>query len=247
LFRAVPNLMEQRLNPLYEYQVRWTQEAEQVRRQAKEEHDMRAHPLKKQRRDAFNQRRAAEFGGYVKATNTSSSSGDERGSKDSSWDRWWPWFRSDCSFCRKEVEELLEEEQQQQQQSSSSPAGGTAAAAAGPAYYPWQETQQQQQTSEPLVESTEAAAGAGGGGGEGASEPLLHDSVYGAWPVPWDCPFRFRRLMWRLMARVKPMALEFLAEQFGMCAHCGEGLHWKTLVRGQGCGVWVGYLGGFLS
>ena len=218
-----------RLFPLYYYQMQWSGEAEPARNQAKEQ--------AKERDDAIKEKRAAE-----KTSTTSSSSNG--GSKEGK-DRWWPWFRSDCSFCKKEVEELIEEEQQQQQQQQEQQSSSSAsAAAAGPAYYPWQETTQQQQ-QEQSEEGTEGAAAADGGGEN--RDPPLHDSCYGAWPVPWDCPFKFRRLMWRLMGRVKPMALQFLAEQFGMCAHCGDEQHWQALVSTWGSGLvgWFCWVGGF--
>jgi hypothetical protein len=228
------------------------------------------------------------------SSSSSSSRGRENGHSSSSssgnidWEKWQPWFRPDCSLCRKEVEELMEEEQQQQEvspmksdcmasdaaaagsgrggnlpPSSSSAAaaevaaeaaarvgrggaGGsmstTAASASGPAFYPWDEVRAKQQLHDsgqaiapdhPSPSSSAAASAAGGGGGgDGVSEPNLHGSCYGSWPVPWDCPFKFRRLMWRLMARVKPTALRFWSERVGMCAHATDGKAWYHLVRG---------------
>ena len=65
----------------------------------------------------------------------------------------------------------------------------------------------------------------------GVKDPRnLHGSVYGCWPVPWDCPFRYRRLMWRLLGRVKPSALHFWAEREHMCAHATGAQKWRHMV-----------------
>ena len=183
---------------------------------------------------------------------SSSGSSGARGRNGSSkidWDQWRPWFRPDCSLCRKEVEELIQQRQQwlqQQQQEGgvhckvSQPPPSAAAGAEVPVVEPgalpwdWQHHQQQQQQQGASATAATPPDGEGGaGGGATSNTPPLHGSCYGAWPVPWDCPFKFRRLMWRLMGRVKPTALRFWADVVGFCAHCPDEKNWQSFVSGS--------------
>ena len=191
--------------------------------------------------------------GETTTATTSSSGGSSSGDggrEGIEWEKWKPWFKPECSLCRKEVQELVQQQQQQQRRrekgpSSGSEAAAAAAAAAGPAYHPWDAPRSKQQQQDPGQASTSyhasttagaGAAAAGGGGGGNGNSPPLHGSCYGAWPVPWDCPFKFRRLMWRLMGRVKPTALRFWAERVGMCAHATDEAAWYHVVSGRGGG-----------
>ena len=171
--------------------------------------------------------------GWGDATASSSSSSKGKRGDDIDWERWKPWFQPSCSFCRKEVQEVIAQEKQQQEQQEASVsctsapaaavAGGGVAGGAGagrPPLHPWEEQQQQQQQQTPE---------------EGQQPRPLHDSCYGSWPVPWDCPFKWRRLVWRLLGRLKPTALRFWAEREQMCAHCGDEKIWQYVVSPGVC------------
>jgi hypothetical protein len=234
-------------------------------------------------------------GGKLDTSTSSSSSrrGQENGDSNSTssssgnieWEKWRPWFRADCSLCRKEVEELIQQQQQKKQErqqqgglpSSWLPQSSATASAAMPESglgtlpwdFPYKQQQQQQEEREaaaaadegsrfpsqfPSSSSAEAeaaelgctvpgqypptsssAAAAEAAGRVVGDEPNLHGSCYGSWPVPWDCPFKFRRLMWRLMARVKPTALRFWGEVIGLCPHCPDDVQmWQSFVSGEG-------------
>ena len=67
-----------------------------------------------------------------------------------------------------------------------------------------EELQQQQSASQP----------ASSGSSSRASSP------YGSWPVAYDDPFLWRRLMWRLLGKLSPEAQAFYAQYLGMCPHC---------------------------
>ena len=294
--------MAARLEPLRLYEEQWSYEARAARGIATEEWAKWEAAIVA--RDWSKEITKPEPSGASSSSSSSSSS------LKIDWDQWHPWFRPDCSLCRKEVEELLQmrEEQQQQQRrwkkapSSGSAQGPGAAAAAGEllqmreeqqgrarcstatwaaavaeateqgrTILPWDWHEQQQQQQEQQQEEQQkqqgehgygqeaqhektagAAAAAGGGGGGNGDVPPLHGSCYGAWPVPWDCPFRYRRLMWRLMGRVKPTALRWWADTMAMCAHCPDELQWQGVVsRCGGGGSFLGgggvvWLGGFV-
>jgi hypothetical protein len=159
------------------------------------------------------------------------------------WSAWVPWFNPGCPLCVQEVQDLMAEQQQQQQQAAA--AGGARAEVplrCRPGYHPW---------TAGAATTAAAAAAAAAGGNQGPPHPDAINSTtstasssssssspggpwlsscYGSWPVPWSCAFRYRRLLWRLLARLKPRAAAFYAQQAGMCAHNQDADMWSCVV-----------------
>lgn len=50
--------------------------------------------------------------------------------------------------------------------------------------------------------------------------PNSSKGPYSSWPVPYDDPFIWRRLIWRLLGKVSPGAQAFYAQYLNMCPHC---------------------------
>jgi hypothetical protein len=151
------------------------------------------------------------------------------------------------------VEEIMEMERKHRRTAGG--AGGTGAAAAGtgaagaaaaasldPPGYPWkshlytqqhhhqQHHHQQQQHGPPNSSGIMPSRAAASSSSSISPPQSLHPSCYGSWPVPWDCPFKFRRLVWRLLGRLKPSSLRFWAEREHMCAHAPHSKKWKHMV-----------------
>jgi hypothetical protein len=156
------------------------------------------------------------------------------------WSAWVPWFNPGCPLCVQEVQDLMAEQQQQQQGAAAGGARGEVPLRCRPGYHPW--------TAEAATTAA-AAAAAGGENGHAHPDHPSNDtsssssspggpwlsSCYGSWPVPWSCAFRYRRLLWRLLARLKPRAAAFYAQQAGMCAHVSGTHLWEKVVSGS-CG-----------
>jgi hypothetical protein len=174
----------------------------------------------------------------------SSTVGEGAGNTESTidWSAWVPWFHPGCPLCVQEVQDLMAEQQQQQQAAAAGGARAEVPLRCRPGYHPW--------TAEAATTAAAAAAAAAGGGENGHAHPdhpsnntstsssssssspggPWLSSCYGSWPVPWSCAFRYRRLLWRLLARLKPRAAAFYAQELVACPHSTDTSLWEHVV-----------------
>jgi len=47
-------------------------------------------------------------------------------------------------------------------------------------------------------------------------------NLYSSWPVAYDDPFLWRRLMWKLLGKLSPHAQAFYAQYLALCPHCND-------------------------
>jgi hypothetical protein len=165
------------------------------------------------------------------------------------WSAWVPWFNPGCPLCVQEVQDLLAQQQQQQQQQAAAAGGarGEVPLCCRPGYHPW--------TAEAATSAAPAAAAGSNQGASPSDGPTTTTtssssssgaptgpwllSCYWSWPVPWSCAYRYRRLLWRLLARVKPGAAAFYQQEASMCAHVADHTLWRKVVSGSTCCVHI--------
>jgi hypothetical protein len=84
-----------------------------------------------------------------------------------------------------------------------------------------QELQQQllQEQEHQEQQPPQNSAGRGGGGGSSGSGGSSSASAHTCWPVAYDDPFLWRRLMWGLLGKLSAEAQAFYANTLGMCPH----------------------------
>ena len=86
-----------------------------------------------------------------------------------------------------------------------------------------QEQQQQQQQQH----ANTGAASRGVGSSIDDSRRSVGDcsnasNPYTSWAVPYDDPYMFRRLLWRLLGKLSPAAQTLYSQHAGMCPHCAD-------------------------